>query len=239
MLDNLEIKNVLCLDIETVPQYATYEELPPDWKDLWTKKILWKLKDEATPSSLYQGAGIMAEFGKIICISAGFFFLEDTVLKFKVKSFYGHDEKILLGDFCKLLEDKFSDEASNLCAHNGREFDFPYTARRCLVNGIKIPQVLDNSDKKPWEVKLIDTMGLWRFGDYKNFTSLNLLAALFGIQSPKDDIDGSQIWDVYWNHKDLERIKIYCQKDVVTVGQILLSFKGMDLIKEENIIFAN
>jgi len=121
-----------------------------------------------------------------------------------------------------------------LCGHNSKEFDFPYIARRCLINGLPIPSIIDNSGKKPWEIKHLDT-----FGDYKSYTSLNLLAAVFGINSPKDDIDGSQVWSVYWIDKDLERIKTYCQKDVVTVAQLLLKFKGMELLKEENVIFTN
>ena len=92
--------------------------------------------------------------------------------------------------------------------------------------------------KKPWEINHLDTMELWRFGDYKNYTSIKLLAALFDIPTPKDDIDGSQVAGVYYQEKDLERIKIYCQKDTLTVAQLLLSYKGEELIKEENIEFA-
>ena len=150
----------------------------------------------------------------------------------------GDDEKIILQEFNHLLKNKFNDDLSVLCAHNGKEFDFPFIARRTLINGLKLPKLLDISGKKPWETKHLDTMELWRFGDYKNFTSIKLLAALFDISTPKDDIDGSQVARVYYEEKDLERIRIYCQKDTLTVAQLFLKYKGKDLIKEENIEFV-
>ena len=239
MLDRINLKNVLVLDIETVPQYAAYEELPEAWKELWKKKMARDIKEGLTPDGLYQRAGIYAEFGKIICICAGYFFENGRGLEFRVKAFYGDDEKKLLEDFSEALDKGFSTEEHLLCGHNSKEFDFPYIARRCLINGLPIPYLLDNAGKKPWEVQLIDTMDMWKFGDYKSFTSLNLLAEVFGIESPKGDIDGSQVWSTYWIDKDLERIKNYCMKDVVTDAQLLLKFKGMDLLKPENISFTN
>ncbi len=239
MLDKINLKNVLVLDIETVPEYPVYADLPEEWKELWCKKMQRDIKDGKTAEELYNRAGIYAEFGKIICICAGFFYDNGGGLNFKVKAFYGHEEKEVLSEFIDALNKNFNAEGSLLCAHNGKEFDFPYMARRCLVNGLQIPYLLDNTGKKPWEVQLLDTMDMWKFGDYKSFTSLNLLAALFGIPSPKDDIDGSQVWSVYWVDKNIERIKTYCQKDVVTVAQVLLKFKGMELLKEENISFTN
>jgi DNA polymerase elongation subunit (family B) len=160
-------------------------------------------------------------------------------MSFKVKAFYSDDEKKLLTDFSDTLNKSFSTDEHMLCGHNSKEFDFPYIARRCLINGLPIPFLLDNAGKKPWEVQLIDTMDMWKFGDYKSFTSLNLLASVFGIESPKDDIDGSQVWSIYWIDKDLERIKNYCMKDVVTVAQLLLKFKGLELLRKENISFTN
>lgn len=239
MLDSTEIKNILVIDIETVPQHPSYDQLDENWQKLWTKKMTSHLRDGVKAADVYDRAGIYSEFGKIICISAGFFFEVNGTLKFKVKSFYGDDEKIILKYFAKLLDSNYNSPESLLCAHNGKEFDYPYIARRCLINGLKIPAILDISGKKPWEVRLLDTMDMWKFGDYKSFTSLNLLAAVFGIPSPKDDIDGSQVWSVYWNDKDLERIRTYCQKDVLTVAQLLLKFKGMQLLGQENIITAN
>lgn len=239
MLDRINLKNILVLDIETVPQYAAYDELPDEWKELWKKKMARDIKEGLTPDGLYQRAGIYAEFGKIICICAGYFFESGTGLQFKVKAFYGDDEKKLLEEFSEALNKGFSTDEHLLCGHNSKEFDFPYIARRCLINGLPIPYLLDNAGKKPWEVQLIDTMDMWKFGDYKSYTSLNLLAAVFGIDSPKDDIDGTQVWCTYWIDKDLERIKNYCMKDVVTDAQLLLKFKGMELLKPENISFTN
>jgi DNA polymerase elongation subunit (family B) len=239
MLDRINLKNILVLDIETVPQYATYDEVPDVWKELWKKKMQRDIKEGLTPDGLYQRAGIYAEFGKIICICAGYFFENGDGLQFKVKAFYGDDEKKLLTEFSDAVNKGFSTDEHLLCGHNSKEFDFPYIARRCLINGLPIPYLLDNAGKKPWEVQLIDTMDMWKFGDYKNFTSLNLLAAVFGIESPKDDIDGSQVWSTYWIDKDLERIKNYCMKDVVTDAQLLLKFKGMELLNPENISFTN
>lgn len=239
MLDRINLKNILILDIETVPQYAAYDELSAEWKELWKKKMQRDIKEGLSPDGLYQRAGIFAEFGKIICICAGYFYENGNGLSFKVKAFYGDNEKDLLCDFSDTLNKSFSSEDHLLCGHNSKEFDFPYIARRCLVNGLPIPYLLDNGGKKPWEVQLLDTMDMWKFGDFKNFTSLNLLAAIFGIESPKGDIDGSQVWSTYWLEKDLERIKTYCMKDVVTVAQLLLKFKGMDLLRQENISFTN
>lgn len=239
MLERINLKNILVLDIETVPQHASYDLLTGKWKELWKKKMQREIKEGLSPDGLYQRAGIYAEFGKIICICAGYFYDNGSGLSFKEKAFYGDDEKKLLEEFSETLNKSFSTDEHLLCGHNSKEFDFPYIARRCLVNGLPIPYLLDNAGKKPWEVQLIDTMDMWKFGDYKSFTSLNLLASVFGIESPKDDIDGSQVWSTYWIDKDLERIKTYCMKDVVTVAQLLLKFKGMDLLKPENISFIN
>jgi 3'-5' exonuclease len=240
MLQNIDLTRILVLDIETVPQVASYDELPENWKKLWDKKAntLNYNKSEQTPDSVYNRAGIYAEFGKIICISVGFFNRSGNFWQFRVKSFYGEDEKMLLQEFSEMMTRYFNDPDHLLCAHNGKEFDFPYLCRRMLLNGLSIPNILNISGKKPWEVQHIDTMELWKFGDYKSFTSLDLLAASFGIPTPKDDIDGSMVWQVYWQQKDLERIKIYCQKDVVTVAQLVLKFRNEELLNEENITFA-
>ena len=239
MLDNLDLKNVLVLDIETVPQFSTFDHLSENWKDLWAHKMKHLIKDDVTAADTYERAGIYAEFGKIICISVGAFYKDKDDFKFRIKSFYGDDEKVLLQEFSEMLNKNYYKDEHTVCGHNSKEFDFPFIARRCLINGIPIPTILDNSGKKPWEVKLLDTMEMWKFGDYKSYTSLKLLAALFGIPSPKDDIDGSQVGNIYWQEKNLDRIKIYCQKDVVTVAQLLLKFKGMELMKEENLVYAN
>jgi DNA polymerase elongation subunit (family B) len=239
MLEKIDLKNVLVLDIETVPQYPSYEMMPDKWKMLWTKKVQYQLKENNTPADLYGRAGIYSEFGRIICISAGCFDRNEDGYKLRLKSYYGDNESSLLTDFNAMLDENYSGEEKTLCAHNGREFDYPYISRRCLVNNIRLPWVLNNHGKKPWEVTLLDTMELWKSGDHKNYTSLELLAAVFDIQSPKDDINGEDIGRVYWEEKNIERIKNYCQKDVITVACILLKYKGLPVLEEKNVIITN
>jgi predicted PolB exonuclease-like 3'-5' exonuclease len=236
------VNNILFIDIETAPQYADYNSLPKDWKELWDTKAtsLLKYHEEETKETIYHRAGIYAEFGKIICISCGVIHGNGLEKKLVIKSFYSENERVLLMEFCEMINKwTASLEQKYLCAHNGKEFDFPYLCRRLIINDLTIPAVLNSSGKKPWEVCHLDTLELWKFGDYKSFTSLNLLAHTLGIPTPKDDIDGSKVWSVYWNDKDLKRIVNYCQKDVVTVAQILLKLQGDSLIKLENIELKN
>jgi len=232
MLENIKIEDVLFLDIETTPAYSSYSELPDNYKKLWDKKAqhLFKSEDD-TSENIYNRAGIYSEFGKIICISVGI--VKDG--KLWLKSFFDHDEFILLTEFAEMLKKSFYKPNQLLCAHNGKEFDYPYIGRRMLINGIKPPVILDLAGKKPWEVQLLDTMELWKFGDYKNYTSLELLAAVFGIASPKNDICGSDVAKVYWIENDLERIVEYCQKDVVTIVQIFLKYQCKEILSEDNI----
>ena len=230
MLDNIKITNVLFLDVETAPIVYKYKDLPEKMKPLWDSKFRYQQTE--TGESLYKKAGIYAEFAKIICISVGYF-NEGT---FRVKSFSGHDEKVILEDFSALLNKHFNRKEHLLCAHNGKEFDFPFLCRRMLLNSVKLPKALNISGKKPWEINHLDTMELWKFGDYKNFTSLNLLATIFNIPTPKDDIDGSDVARVYWEEKNLKRIVTYCQKDVLTVAQLLLRFMGQPLIDDKNVV---
>jgi DNA polymerase elongation subunit (family B) len=228
---NINIENVLFLDIETVPQYKCFNDVPENIRDLWTKKMSSNIKPDEDSEQIYQRAGIWAEFGKIICISAGFIYKNHDENIFRIKSFYGNDEEKLLAEFNESLE-KFSKKHRYnimLCAHNGKEFDFPYIARRMLINKIKLPKILNVGGKKPWEVPFLDTMELWRFGDYKNYTSLNLLATLFNIESPKDDIDGSMVADVYYSQNDIERIARYCEKDVFTVALLYLQLTQTEM----------
>ena len=233
--------NILFLDIETVPQFSSYNELPEDWKQLWDTKSnsLSKYHEGQNNESLYPRAGIYAEFGKIVCISCGVLQGNASQRKIIIKSFSGDDEKLLLQQFNEMLNKWATGEQKFLCAHNGKEFDFPYLCRRMIINSLPIPGILNISGKKPWEVNHFDTLELWKFGDYKSFTSLNLLAHTLGIKTPKDDIDGSMVWEVYWKEKNLQRIITYCQKDVVTVAQILLRMNGEALIKDENIEIKN
>ncbi len=236
MLQDVKNTDVLFLDIETVSGYKNFDELPERMKALWTRKAKSLSKsDDVKPEELYERAGIYAEFGKIVCISVGFIVENDSKRFFRLKSFYGDDEKIILNDFNDLLRKSFTRDNQYLCGHNAKEFDFPYIARRSLIKGLKLPPQLDIAGKKPWEVKHLDTMDLWRFGDYKSYTSLNLLTAVFDIPTPKDDIDGSQVGRVYWEERNLERIAEYCQKDVLAVAQLFLRYKGEDLISDKNI----
>jgi DNA polymerase elongation subunit (family B) len=229
MLEQYDLHNLLVLDIETVSQYKSFEEVPEHFQKLWDLKTQYKRKDE-TPEEYYSNAGIWAEFGKIICISVGIF-TQGRNVGLRVKSFASHNEKDLLEKFTALL---VSQPASLiLCAHNGKEFDFPYICRRMLINGLKIPSQLEIAGKKPWEVNHLDTMELWKFGDYKSYTSLSLLAAIFNIPTPKDDIDGSMVGHAYWNEDQLERISAYCQKDVIATAQLLRRYRGEELITDE------
>jgi 3'-5' exonuclease len=238
MLKNLALNQVLFLDVETVPLHENHESLSDIEKKLWKKKadILSKNPEKDTPESLYQRAGIYAEFGKIICISTGHFVEGSNKRAFRLRSFYGDDEKQLLIAFCDYLNRNHPAKTTLLCAHNGKEFDFPYISRRLLINGLPLPAHLDLAGKKPWEVNHIDTMELWKFGDYKSFTSLELLAHVFSIPTPKDDIDGSKVYEVYYKEKNLPRIVDYCGKDVITLLQLMLRWKNMPLLNEEEIV---
>ncbi|HOI33239.1 MAG: ribonuclease H-like domain-containing protein [Bacteroidales bacterium] len=236
MLYNLQFSQVLFLDIETVPAVPSYQNLSERMQKLWDKKAdKIKKQETETPESIFDRAGIYAEFGKIIVISVGFL----NGNEFRIKSYYGDDEKLLLEEFAELLNRYYNYPDSMLCAHNGKEFDFPYIARRMIINGIDLPLILQMAGKKPWEIRHLDTMELWKFGDYKNYTSLDLLTAIFDIPTPKDDIDGSMVGRVYWEDKDLERIREYCQKDVLAIAQLMRRYLNQPLIKDEHVIFAD
>ncbi|MCJ8211522.1 3'-5' exonuclease [Mucilaginibacter sp. RS28] len=229
MLENYDLHNIMVIDIETVPQYSSFDQVSPVLQKLWAAKTQYQRK-ELTPEEFYSNAGIWAEFGKIICISVGMY---TTNGGFRVKSFAGHDEKELLEKFARMLNT--TNPNLILCGHNAKEFDFPYICRRMLIHGIRLPIQLNLNGKKPWEINHLDTMELWKCGDYKNYTSLALLAAIFDIPTPKDDIDGSMVGYVYWVEQGLDRICTYCQKDVVATAQLLLRFRGEELIPEEMI----
>ena len=237
------LDKILFLDIETVPQTASIDELNPEMKHLWEDKFAIikarmpeKYSEEATADYGYQnGAGIYAEFAKIVCISVGVIYFKGSEKHIRTKSFAGDDEVKLLHDFA-LMASKFLVSAQHyVCGHNIKEFDIPFICRRMLVNGLTIPSALDVSGKKPWETSFIDTLELWKFGDFKNYTSLKLLTAIFGIPTPKDDIDGSQVASVYYNEKDVNRISLYCEKDVVATAQVYLRLCGEQTILPEHI----
>ncbi|MDB5196227.1 MAG: 3-5 exonuclease [Flaviaesturariibacter sp.] len=233
----MNFNNILFLDIETVAQQESYNELEEHWKDLWDIKagFILRNKEGETPETVYDRAAIYAEFGKIVCISCGCLQGTGENRKLVIKSFSGHDEHKLLTDFADMLQKWSGDADKFLCAHNGKEFDYPYICRRMIINSIAIPEALKIAGRKPWEVRHLDTMELWKFGDFKSFTSLNLLAAALGVASSKDDIDGSQVYSVYYKEKNLDRIVEYCQKDVITLTQVLLRFHCEPQVKTENI----
>jgi len=238
MLD-LKLDKILFLDIETVPQTFDYQLLDETTRELWQDKFQYikaRYPENSTPEYGYlNGAGIFAEFGKIICISVGFIFYKNGKKHFRVKSFAGHEEKELLIHFSAMLEQSFSTVENNICGHNIKEFDVPYIARRMLVNGLFVPKMLRLAGKKPWEINFIDTLDLWKFGDYKHYTSLKLLTHILGIPSPKDDIDGSMVAQVYYKENNLERITHYCEKDVLATAQLLLKMCNEELICSENV----
>lgn len=240
MLQNVNIEEVLFLDIETAPLAPEYNGLDEKWKQLWERKMQYQINDDEPAEVLYNRAGIYAEFGRIICISVGYVFQKQGEFYFRVKSFYEEDEKKLIQNFFHALEAFSRKGKRRLCAHNGQEFDFPYIARRALVNNVPLPKILDIAGAKPWEVRdqLIDTLQLWKFGDYKHYTSLSLLCELFNIPTPKDDIDGSQVARIYWEENDLDRIVRYCEKDTLAVANLMLKYKGDKIIPMENMEVA-
>lgn len=235
MIQHLDLENILFLDIETVPLHKTFSEVSEIEQKLWAEKTKYQRKDEFSPEEFYHRAGIWAEFGKIVCISVGYFAPDQPQRTFRITSYSG-DEKELLLSFKSLLETYFLNPKKLLCAHNGKEFDFPYIARRMLIHGVSLPKKLNLFGKKPWEVPHLDTLELWKFGDYKHYTSLKLLTHVLGIPSPKDDIDGSQVRDIYYEKNNLERIVRYCEKDVVAIAQIMLTLRAEELLKESEII---
>ncbi len=235
MLHKLNLDDILFLDIETVPLHEQYSELSAETQMLWEEKTRYQRKEEFSAEEFYDRAGIWAEFGKIVCISVGYFSFRHQQRTFRVTSFTG-EEKNLLEDFSRLVNEHFSRPNKLFCAHNGKEFDFPYISRRMIINGIEIPQKLQLFGKKPWEIPHLDTMEMWKFGDYKHYTSLKLLAHILGIPSPKDDIDGSEVRNVFYNEGDIDRIATYCEKDTITVAQILLRFCNDTLLNDDEIL---
>lgn len=237
MLENIDFSKVLFLDIETVPEYYKFTELPERGKELWTKKTRFlQEKEEITPEEVYERAGIYSEFAKVACISVGMLIRKDGEEQIRLKSFGGSDEKQVLQDFIDLLTTHYNSPSHILCAHNGKEFDFPFLARRMLIKGLKIPLILNVAGKKPWEINHLDTMELWKFGDYKHYTSLELLTYIFDIPTPKDDIDGSQVARVFYELGDIDRIITYCEKDVVATIQLIRKYRGESLIHDDFII---
>jgi len=235
MITKLNLENILFLDIETVPETENFSDLDKTKQDLWEAKSRYQRKEEFTAEEFYDRAGIWAEFGKIICISVGYFTIQGDTRLFRTTSFYGEERKLLV-EFKNLLISHFSQAKHLLCAHNGKEFDFPYIARRMIIHNIELPYKLNLFGKKPWEVPHLDTMELWKFGDYKTYTSLKLMTNVLGIPSPKDDIDGSEVYSVYYQTNDIDRIINYCEKDTIAVAQIFLRLRGDSILNDDEII---
>lgn len=239
MLDKVRLDKILFLDIETVPQTYEFQDVEDKTRELFEAKTRFMQNDEKSYEQLYNDrAGIYAEFGKIVCISVGFVNDTSTGNQIRMKSFYHDDEETLLLQFKKLLDEHYNSPHSILCGHNAKEFDFPYICRRMLIHGIKLPFVLNIAGKKPWEIAHIDTMELWKFGDFKAYTSLALLCHVFQIPTPKDDISGADVARVYYEEKDLERIKVYCEKDVVALIQLFIKMRGGELVDEGEIYYS-
>jgi uncharacterized protein YprB with RNaseH-like and TPR domain len=235
MIEKINLNNILFLDIETVPQETSYLGMDEETKKLWEQKTQYQRRDDVNAEDFYERAGIWAEFGKIICISVGYFNNKSDVRNFRVTSFFGEEKKILQ-DFSNLLNENFRLTAHLLCGHNIKEFDIPFIARRMIINDLVLPQKINLFGKKPWEVPHLDTLELWKFGDYKHFTSLKLLTKIFGIKSPKDDIDGSEVARVYYIENDIDRIVTYCEKDVIAVAQVFLKMRREDLLVDDEIL---
>lgn len=241
-MQNIKTEDLIVIDIETASVSASFNLLEEKWQELWGEKTVRILPEGITPGEFYlQRAGVMAEFSKIVCISIGYFIREQH-LKIRVKSFYGDDEKKILVDFLQTIS-KIESFNNNWCfaGHNIKEFDIPFICRRLLVNNMRIPPYLDFQNMKPWETNIVDTFQYWRFGDYKNFTSLKLLAAAMGVPSSKNDIDGSMVGELYHTGNaqekeiNMKRIATYCQKDVVTTANIILRFKNAPIIHENDV----
>lgn len=235
MLNNIQLDNILFLDIETVPETEHFSDLDSDFQELFAQKTQYQRKEDVSPEEFYERAGIWAEFGKIICISVGYFTQKSGERQFRVTTFQGDEERLLL-DFSNLINNHFNLPQHVMCGHNVKEFDFPFIARRMLIHGIKIPDKLNLMGKKPWEVPHLDTLELWKFGDYKHFTSLKLLTKVLGVPSPKDDIDGSEVANVFYKDKDIDRIATYCEKDVIAVAQIILKLRLQKLLTSDEIL---
>lgn len=235
MIEKINLNNILFLDIETVPEEENFNSLDAEMQSLWDLKTHYQRKDDFSAEEFYERAGIWAEFGKIICISVGFFTVKGDIRNFRVTSFFGEEKKILK-DFSNLINNHFNQPQHLMCGHNSKEFDIPFIARRMIINQMPIPDKLNLFGKKPWEIPHLDTLELWKFGDYKHFTSLKLLTKILGVPSPKGDIDGSHVAHVFYVEKDIDRIVTYCEKDTIAVAQVFLRLRREDLLIDDEII---
>jgi DNA polymerase elongation subunit (family B) len=237
MDSNEKINQIVFLDIETVPQYATFSSAPENYRRMWERKSAFICPDEQDMEKSYRRAGIYAEFGKIVCISTGFIQTTRHRPILSLRSFCDTKEEDLLKRFFYFLEKQGKEGRERYCAHNGKEFDFPYISRRAIIHRINLPKTFQLSGKKPWEVPHFDTLELWKCGDFKHYTSLELLAMCFGLKTPKQELDGSKVCDAYWEQKDLKQIQAYCERDVITVARVFLAIRQHADISEDSIIW--
>lgn len=234
MFNQLDFSKIIFIDIETVPTVYHFSDLDERGKELWEKKTKFlQERDGLSPAQVYEKAGIYSEFAKVACISIGIVVRKDGEEQVRLKSFAGTDEKVILQEFADMINSKFAGPGFMLCAHNGKEFDFPFLSRRFLINGLRLPEMINLAGKKPWEINHLDTMELWKFGDYKHYTSLELLTYVFDIPTPKDDIDGSQVAAVFYEEGDIDRIIKYCEKDVIATIQLMRRYQQLPLIHDD------
>lgn len=233
ILSKYDFHKTLIIDIETVPQTEHFDKLAPALQKHWEHKAKFlklSAEEEEQPAlSFAQRGGIYAEFGKIVCIGLGFINQKGEALSIRLKSLQADDEKALLHSFCEIitaLEKQYKEVI--FCGHNIKEFDLPYICRRMLINSMSLPYCLQMSGMKPWQIPHKDTMELWRFGDYKHYTSLDLLAAILGVESSKTSMDGSMVADAYWQKGMLTEIAEYCLRDIHTTAMVYLKLLGLD-----------
>lgn len=226
---------ILFIDIETVPQQPNFQSLTEKEKEFWNYKAKFISSEEQTAEDIYPRAGIYAEFGKVIVISLGWFSGEGESARLRLKTLANADEKELLKELIEILI-KVDNTSTVLCGHNIKEFDVPFICRRILINGLKLPDMLDVSSKKPWQTPYLDTLEMWKFGDRKHYAKLDLLAYIFELPTSKDDIDGSMVYQIYYEENDLPRIAEYCEKDVVLTCQLYLKMNAQPILENEQII---
>lgn len=226
MIKKEDLNNLLYFDVETAGKYESYEDLAlqnPRLAKLWEKRAKYFRAntlgmEEMGDSEIYsQKSGLEPEFGRVVCVSFGVWDGENH----RLTSFYGDNEQEILEKTAKIFSNAVS-KGMKICGHNIKMFDVPFLGKKMIFSGIDVPQNLLLWDKKPWEVPILDTAEFFSFGSWSHkFLGLDLLACSLGIESPKEDIDGSQVHNTFWGEKNYERIMEYCEKDVLTVMDVL------------------
>jgi len=234
-MKDIPIESIIFLDIETVSLFPNLLLADDATKKEWARKIM-KTNPTITPALLddtyKEQAALHPEFSFITCISVGMV----KGGKVYIKNIFGfdHDEERTLEIFCETMQkiiEKMERLQPKLCAHFGKGFDYPFISKRMLVHGMTIPNILDSYGKKPWEITNLDTHEIWKMGGF-NSASLSAIAHAFGIPSPKDDIDGSQVGHVYWVDSKIDRIATYCAKDVFALINIFRCMQGSPAFSE-------